>query len=306
MVEIARENKVPLIHFSVFSTATYVFLGSPEYLVGDGQKRLRPSWMSMTSKPEWVDFPSSISYRNHKAVGAFKGMYGGNASGITDGERVSKILDGCQAFAVRSCTEFEGDYLTLFERLIGRPVIPVGLLPPEKPERREITDALGTYESIGIHAGFHSENASSTTDAARLAKVLDSCQASFIINQTFNARLFLEKGLAIEVKISKGGSFSQVSDYLRQAMIGQEKAAPNQDFQLLKLVTLTDGQTALASAKTPANQRDLVMASDLHVVVAFGSYEARNIYPGIFGENASGIRDAERAAKTFKWMSSYN
>lgn len=39
MVDIARENKVPLIHFSVFSAVAYVFLGHPECLVGDGQKK---------------------------------------------------------------------------------------------------------------------------------------------------------------------------------------------------------------------------------------------------------------------------
>ncbi|KAJ6344102.1 hypothetical protein OIU76_005768 [Salix suchowensis] len=94
----------------------------------------------MTSKPVWVDFPSSVAYRNDEAVGVFEGFYGENASGITDGERVSRILNGCQAYAVRSCAEFEGDYLKLSERLTGKPVIPVGLLPREKPERKQFTD----------------------------------------------------------------------------------------------------------------------------------------------------------------------
>ncbi|KAJ6328689.1 hypothetical protein OIU77_010386 [Salix suchowensis] len=80
------------------------------------------------------------AYRNDEAVGVFEGFYGENASGITDGERVSRILNGCQAYAVRSCAEFEGDYLKLSERLTGKPVIPVGLLPREKPERKQFTD----------------------------------------------------------------------------------------------------------------------------------------------------------------------
>ncbi|KAJ6326048.1 hypothetical protein OIU78_013192 [Salix suchowensis] len=113
MVDIARENKIPLILFSVSSAAAFVFLGHPRCLVGDGQKRLRPSWTSMTSKPGWVDFPSSVAYRNDEAIGVFEGIYGENASGITDGER-----------------------------LIGKPVIPVGLLPQEKPERKQFTDEL--------------------------------------------------------------------------------------------------------------------------------------------------------------------
>ncbi|KAJ6722991.1 UDP-GLYCOSYLTRANSFERASE 91A1-LIKE [Salix koriyanagi] len=151
MVDIAREIKVPLIHFSVFSAVVFVFLGHPECLVGDGQKRLRPSWTSMTSKPEWVDFPSSVAYRNDEAVGVFEGFYGENASGITDGERVSRILNGCEAYAVRSCAEFEGDYLNLFERLTGKPVIPVGLLPREKPERKQLTDGRYLVEKgLGV------------------------------------------------------------------------------------------------------------------------------------------------------------
>ncbi|KAJ6722989.1 GLYCOSYLTRANSFERASE [Salix koriyanagi] len=169
VVDIARENKVPLILFSIFPAVAFVFLGHPECLVGDGQKRLRPSWMSMTSKPEWVDFPSSVAYRNDEAVGVFKGIYGENASGITDGERVFRILNGCQAFAVRSCVEFEGDYLNLYERLIGKPVIPVGLLPREKPERKQFTDGRYLVEKgLGVEIE-RGEDGSFTRDGVEKA-----------------------------------------------------------------------------------------------------------------------------------------
>ncbi|KAJ6722990.1 UDP-GLYCOSYLTRANSFERASE 91A1-LIKE [Salix koriyanagi] len=139
MVDIARENKVSLIHFTVLCAAACVFLGHPERIAGDDQKRLTES-THMTSKPEWVDFPSSVAYRNDEAVDAFEGIYGENASGITDVERVTRIHNGCQALVVRSCAEFEGDYLNLFERLIGKPVIPLGLMPREKQERKQFTD----------------------------------------------------------------------------------------------------------------------------------------------------------------------
>ncbi|KAJ6722992.1 GLYCOSYLTRANSFERASE [Salix koriyanagi] len=117
MVDIARENKVPLIHFTVFCAAANVFLGHPERIVGD-------------------------AYRNDEAVSAIEGIYGENASGITDVERVSRIHNGCQALVARSCAEFEGDYLNLFERLIGKPVIPLGLLPREKSERKQFTEGV--------------------------------------------------------------------------------------------------------------------------------------------------------------------
>ena len=72
MVEIARENKIPLLYFSVVSASACLFLGHPECLAGDTQKKLRPSWESMTSQPKWVDFSSSIAYRKYEVVGVFE------------------------------------------------------------------------------------------------------------------------------------------------------------------------------------------------------------------------------------------
>ncbi|EEF50571.1 UDP-glucosyltransferase, putative [Ricinus communis] len=137
MVEIAVEMKIPLMHFSVYSASAYLFLCDPGCLAGDN---MRTSWESMTSPAERINFPSSVAYRKHEAIGAFEGIYGTNASGITDAERVAKILNSCQAIAIRSCTEFEIDSLNSFQKLMGKPVVPVGLLPLEKPKAREITD----------------------------------------------------------------------------------------------------------------------------------------------------------------------
>ncbi|KAJ6675314.1 CYANIDIN-3-O-GLUCOSIDE 2-O-GLUCURONOSYLTRANSFERASE-LIKE [Salix viminalis] len=65
MVDIARENKVPLIHFSIFSAVAYVFLCHPGVLGWRWSKRLRPSWDER--------------------------IYGENASGSLDGERIFGI-----------------------------------------------------------------------------------------------------------------------------------------------------------------------------------------------------------------------
>ncbi|KAG8653528.1 hypothetical protein MANES_05G031400v8 [Manihot esculenta] len=140
MVDISRENNVPLLYFSVFSAASFLFLGHPGCLAGDSQKNLRPSWESMTSPPEWVDFPSSVAFRKHEAIGAFEWIYGTNASGISDAERVATILNSCQGMVIRSCTEFEGDYLTSLNKIMKKPVVPLGLLPIVKPKARQITD----------------------------------------------------------------------------------------------------------------------------------------------------------------------
>ncbi|XP_022759997.1 putative UDP-rhamnose:rhamnosyltransferase 1 [Durio zibethinus] len=138
--EVALEYEVPLVYFTVFTASTDVFLGSPDYLFGDGQKKLRSSPESLMSAPEWVTFPSSVFFKKHEAAGSFGAIYGSNGTEKSDAYRISKALQSCQAVAVRSCNEFEGDYLSLLENLLGKKVIPAGLLPPEKPQEKDITD----------------------------------------------------------------------------------------------------------------------------------------------------------------------
>ena len=82
--------------------------------------------------PKWVSFPSSVAYRGYEAIGLHAGIYAENASGISDAARLTEVLRACKALAIRSCREFEGEYLSLHEKLMGKPVIPVGLLPQER------------------------------------------------------------------------------------------------------------------------------------------------------------------------------
>ncbi|XP_057967452.1 putative UDP-rhamnose:rhamnosyltransferase 1 [Malania oleifera] len=138
--EVAEESRIPLVYFSVFSTAKCAFFGPPKYLAGNGRTSVRPSPESMTCPPDWVSFPSKVAYRRHEAIAMHAGVYGENASGITDGERLAKVVQTCQAVAIRTCAEFEGEYLNLHRELIGKPVIPVGLLLPEKTEEKGNTD----------------------------------------------------------------------------------------------------------------------------------------------------------------------
>ena len=69
-----------------------------------------------------------------------------NAFGSSVAERLAKIIESCQAMVVRSCMEYEGEYLNLLGNLMGKPVIPVGLLPPENPaEGTEIQIPGGSW-----------------------------------------------------------------------------------------------------------------------------------------------------------------
>ncbi|XP_030967584.1 putative UDP-rhamnose:rhamnosyltransferase 1 [Quercus lobata] len=133
-VEIAQNYNIGLVYFSVFSAATAIFFGHPPdyYFVGEHQKKAWPSPESMTKPPKWVSFPSSVAYRGYEAIGLHAGVYAENASGISDAARFTAVLRACKALAIRSCREFEGEYLSLHEKLMGKPVIPVGLLPRER------------------------------------------------------------------------------------------------------------------------------------------------------------------------------
>ncbi|CAH2051012.1 unnamed protein product [Thlaspi arvense] len=139
--DVARDLDIPLILFNV---------SLPE---------------SFEAPPRWVDFPSSVAFRNHEAVAVHAGLYGKNASGIADAQRLAKLLQASQAIAVRSCKEIENEYLNLYVKITNKPVIP-GL----------------------------------------------------------NARLLVDKGLAIEVEREEDGSFNRngVAQCLRRAMEGAE------------------------------------------------------------------------------------
>ncbi|XP_058224220.1 UDP-glycosyltransferase 91C1-like [Rhododendron vialii] len=65
--DVGKDCGVPVLGFSPFSAATCLFWGPPEYLTGDGQKRVRSSLESLTKPPEWVTFPSSVAYRSFEA-----------------------------------------------------------------------------------------------------------------------------------------------------------------------------------------------------------------------------------------------
>ncbi|WCJ22732.1 UDP-Glycosyltransferase superfamily protein [Euphorbia peplus] len=133
--EITEENQVQVVHFSVFSASSYLFLAHPQCMLAgsEAQRRLRPSWESLTSKPEWIDFDSALAYRKNDAIDVFSWIYAMNASGVTDADRVYNVLSSCRAMVVRSCPEVEGEYLNTWRKVLEKPVIPAGLLPPEKP-----------------------------------------------------------------------------------------------------------------------------------------------------------------------------
>nr|KYP77152.1 Anthocyanidin 3-O-glucosyltransferase [Cajanus cajan] len=96
MKDIAHEFQVKLLFFNVLSAPAVTFFGPPAICAGANQV---------------------------------------NASGISDLERVATVYGASKAVLFRSCNEIEGEYLNAFQKLAGKPVIPIGLLPIERAER---------------------------------------------------------------------------------------------------------------------------------------------------------------------------
>ncbi|XP_028103204.1 putative UDP-rhamnose:rhamnosyltransferase 1 [Camellia sinensis] len=178
--------------FSLFTAASKVFFGSPEYLVGDDQKRVRSSSEDMTLPPCWVSFRSSVSYRHYEAIGTFTGIYKGNGSGIIDVVRLAKSLQACRAVVIRSCRELEGEFIDLYVKIIGKPVILTGLLLLEKPNKtRIVTVDDGVLSKIFecldeqkpksvVFAGFGSECKLTRDQTYEIASGLESLELPFL------------------------------------------------------------------------------------------------------------------------------
>ncbi|XP_043718993.1 putative UDP-rhamnose:rhamnosyltransferase 1 [Telopea speciosissima] len=309
--EISRELNlnIPLILFSVYSATLFAFLGPPEYLTGDAQTKYWPSFESLTSPPEWVTFPSTVACRPFEAGPIHAGIFGRNASGISDVERFVIGVTSCKAIAIRSCKEYEGDYLALIEKVHRRPVIPVGLLPPAAPSSEKESFQGGEWLTIFkwldqqppksiVFVGFGSECKLSREHVFEIAHGLEIFGLSFlwalrkpmwayddddalppefrartegrgvvcmgwapqmeilahpsvggslfhsgwgsiietlqfghtivvlpmVADQGLNARLLVEKGLAVEVERGEDGSFDRkgIAEALRKAMVDEE------------------------------------------------------------------------------------
>ncbi|XP_028087462.1 UDP-glycosyltransferase 91C1-like [Camellia sinensis] len=191
-VDVAKECHIPLVIFSAFSAATHVFFGPPEYLSGNGQRRLRSSPEDLTSPPWWVSFRSLVHHRRYEAIGAI-GIYTANASGISFAERIARTLDGCRAVAIRGCRELEGEYFDLFGKFMGnKRVIPTGVLLPEKPNKTPIAAAHnGEWSKIFewldeqkpksvVFVGFGSECKLSRDQVYEIASGLESSELPFL------------------------------------------------------------------------------------------------------------------------------
>ncbi|KAJ1429570.1 UDP-glycosyltransferase [Sesbania bispinosa] len=198
IVEIAQEFQVKLIFNNVLSAATLVLLGPP-----DTMKARFFSPESLTVPPEWVTFPSSVAYKRNEAIAVCAGANQVNASGISDCERLAK-------------------------QLVGKPVIPIGLLPVERPQGAVVDGSFSKIfewldkqasKSI-IFVGFGSECKLSKDQVYEIAFGLEMSELPFLwaLRKPSWARF------GHRSERNEDGSFTRndIAKSLRQAMVSEE------------------------------------------------------------------------------------
>ncbi|XP_073022793.1 putative UDP-rhamnose:rhamnosyltransferase 1 [Primulina eburnea] len=132
--EIGAKFGVPTVFFSVYTAAAMAFIGPPEELKTGNR---RPSPEHFTMPPDWIPFPSLIATRPDYATRMWSSLKFPDASGVSSGHRLAKSIEDCSFVALRSCDEFEGEYISVVRELYQKPVFPIGVLPPVPEENKK-------------------------------------------------------------------------------------------------------------------------------------------------------------------------
>ncbi|PIA56611.1 hypothetical protein AQUCO_00700750v1 [Aquilegia coerulea] len=166
---IANKLGIPCAYFCLVNAATIAWNGPPSILMGITENP-RKTLEDILGVPPWVPFPSKVVYRLHEILRLMK-IYNedNNVTDVPQGYRAGSSVQGADVVFIRSCTEFESDWLQLVEQKIcQKPVVPIGLLPPSSARSydndngeiwREISEWLDkqkkesvVYVSIGTEA----------------------------------------------------------------------------------------------------------------------------------------------------------
>jgi UDP:flavonoid glycosyltransferase YjiC (YdhE family) len=131
-------------------------------------------------------YPSSkISWRPFEAHFTLKIFHTrDDTDGMRGIDRLVKCIDGCEAIAIKSCYEFEGKFIEYFQRVTGKPVIPVGPLLQSiaGPRDSECFKWLGRQPASSVvFASFGSQCFLSIAEIQEVALGLEASRQPFIL-----------------------------------------------------------------------------------------------------------------------------
>ncbi|XP_031110113.1 UDP-glycosyltransferase 91A1-like [Ipomoea triloba] len=144
---VASKLGVSTAYFSIYIAAFLGFLGPDpsSSLMVDYDERKRPE--DFTVPPKWVPFESSVAFRLFEIFRVFDGVTG-DEENVSDTFRLASTIERCDVLAVRSCEEFEPEWLKVVEDIYRKPVIPVGQLPTTAYNVEDDDSKNGAWEVI--------------------------------------------------------------------------------------------------------------------------------------------------------------
>ncbi|TYJ04779.1 hypothetical protein E1A91_A12G116600v1, partial [Gossypium mustelinum] len=230
MMEIAQEQHIPLVNFSVFFGFTVAFRTCPEYeaeylnafekITISGSKPVFPIGLLLPEKPQGRQTDEIFRWLNVQKPNSVVFVGFGSECKLSK-EQTHEIAYGVELsglpflWALRkphwAFNELDALPCGFQERTRGRGMVCFGWAPQ--------LEILG-HSSIGgslFHAGWGS--IIETLEFGHSLVVLP-----FVIDQPLNARLLVDKGLGVEIERSEDGSFSRddIAKALRLAMVSAE------------------------------------------------------------------------------------
>ncbi|KAK2997905.1 hypothetical protein RJ639_025414 [Escallonia herrerae] len=189
--------------FSLFNAATMAFIGPAEVLLtGEDNRKTADDF---TVVPEWVPFESNVAFRVHEVV---KFVEGSNESGTSDMVRFGAAINGSDLILMRTCVEFEPEWFELLRELYRKPVVSVGVLPPDL----EGSELENGEKWVCVREWLDKQGVSSV--------VFVALGTEATLTQTE-----LRKKVGVEIpRDNRDGSFTSdsVVDTVRFAMVGEE------------------------------------------------------------------------------------
>ncbi|KAG8383621.1 hypothetical protein BUALT_Bualt04G0033100 [Buddleja alternifolia] len=149
--------------FLIINAWFLAFFGPVDDLISGSDYRTKPE--DFMVPPKWVKFDTKVAYRRFEA-NWIVGSGQNDGSGFSDYYRGGKVIEGCEAIFVRHCYEFEPDWLTVLEKVYGKPVVPLGLMPPNNNNNNNKLDDENSESWVGIRNWLDNQNKGSVVYVA--------------------------------------------------------------------------------------------------------------------------------------------
>ncbi|XP_008804284.2 putative UDP-rhamnose:rhamnosyltransferase 1 [Phoenix dactylifera] len=139
---VAARHGVPSAYVNLVGAAASAFI-CPFFAAAANGMASRVTLDELTAPPDWVPFPTSMTYRRFEARQVLRDVFEPQATGAAEDNQAGASVRDCDVVAMRSCPELEGEWLELLQRLYGKPALPVGHFP-RSPTAEDNSNAAGS------------------------------------------------------------------------------------------------------------------------------------------------------------------